>query len=87
MSLLVWLLKRRPFLLSGCHLHGDAQFLIVTAGGGHFLKGTGEEAARGTGLVLRGPGMGEGIKTCIFVCLYTFLVMITSSTFKYERVS
>lgn len=67
MSLLVRRLKLRPFLLSGRHLHGDAQFLIVTAGGGDFLKGTGEEAAGGTGLVLRGPGVGEEIRTHIFV--------------------
>lgn len=58
MSLLVWLLKLRPFLLSGCHLHGDAQFLVVTAGGWPLLKGTGEKGARGAGLVLRSPGGG-----------------------------
>lgn len=59
MSLLVWLLKVRPFLLSGGRLHGDAQFLIVAAAGGPLLKRTGEEAGGGTGLVLRGPGGGE----------------------------
>lgn len=59
MSLLVRLLELGPVLLSGRHLHGDAQLLVVAAGGGHLLKGAGEEAGGGAGLVLRGPGVGR----------------------------
>lgn len=70
MCFLGWLLKLRPFLLSGRHLHGDAQFLIVAAGGGHFLKGTGEEAAGGAGLVLRSPGVGDEIRTNLLVLVF-----------------
>lgn len=70
MCFLGWLLKLRPFLLSGRHLHGDVQFLIVAAGGGHFLKRTGEEAAGGADLVLRSPGVGDEITTNLSVFVF-----------------
>lgn len=45
----------RLLLLPGRDLHGDAQLLVIGAGGWLLLGGGGAEAGRGAGLVLRCP--------------------------------